>query len=353
MARCHPLALLALAGAIAARTSALADVPRIGRPRPLPPGASTLPSLPPATIDEKLEIGGTDLKAKRSQTRLTVDTRVNGRGPYRFLVDSGADTSVVGVRLAQSLQLPLGTPVVLNAMTSRNVVQRVRVDHLQLGRTLFQDLHLPALREDDLGSDGIIGIDALVSQRLMMDFEKQTIKVEDARTPARMEDGEIVVTARRRRGQLILTEVRTGRISLDAVIDTGSEISIGNEHLRSKLVGRKAEFETIEMTGVTGQTVRLQVTTIPTLRLGSVLLANVPIAFADLPPFAAFGLNDGPALLLGTDVLATFRRVSLDFRSRKVRFQLRRCATSGVYIDTLRSPTLTRLSSSSREACAR
>jgi hypothetical protein len=49
------------------------------------------------------------------------------------------------------------------------------------------------------------------------------------------------------------------------------------------------------------------------------------MAFADVPPFKIFGLEKEPALLLGTDILENFRRISLDFRSRKVRFQLRRC----------------------------
>ena len=64
---------------------------------------------------------------------MTVEVRVNGRGPYHFLVDSGADTSVVGLRIARDLQLPLGTPVILNSMTDRNIVDRVRVDELTLG----------------------------------------------------------------------------------------------------------------------------------------------------------------------------------------------------------------------------
>ena len=72
----------------------------------------------------------------------------------------------------------------------------------------------------------MVGIDALVEQRLMMDFEKRVIKVEDARQPAMMLDGEIVVTARRRRGQLILTQVKAAGLPVEAVIDTGTEISI-------------------------------------------------------------------------------------------------------------------------------
>ena len=67
----------------------------------------------------------------------------------------------------------------------------------------------------------MIGIDALVQQRLMMDFERRLIKVEDASVPEKIRPGDIVVTARRFRGQLILTEVRAAGLPLDAVIDTG------------------------------------------------------------------------------------------------------------------------------------
>ncbi len=69
----------------------------------------------------------------------------------------------------------------------------------------------------------------------------------------------------------------------------------------------------------------LQLARIGELQLGPVTLRDVPMAFADVPPFKMFGLSDQPALLLGTDILDTFRRISLDFRARKVRFQLRRC----------------------------
>ena len=58
-----------------------------------------------------------DLKARKVETRLSVEVQVNGRGPYHFVVDSGADTSVVGLRIARDLQLPLGTPAILNGMT--------------------------------------------------------------------------------------------------------------------------------------------------------------------------------------------------------------------------------------------
>jgi hypothetical protein len=244
---------------------------------------------------------------------------------------------VVSLRIAQDLQLPLGTSVILNGMNDRKIVDRVKVDSLALGPSTMTNLELPALREEDLGGDGIIGIDALVRRRLMMDFEKRVIRVENASTAPRSLPGEIVVVAKRRRGQLILTQVKAGNLSLNAVIDTGAEMTIGNLLLRDRLIRRHQKFETVPATDVTGKTINLQVAQIANLRIGRILVRNLRVAFADLPPFQVFGLADQPALLLGTDLLETFRRVSLDFHARKVRFELKGCTSEAFAISTWRS----------------
>jgi hypothetical protein len=169
----------------------------------------------------------------------------------------------------------------------------------------------------------------------MLDFEKRLIKIEDAGVRYIPQPGEIVVTARRERGQLILTHVRAAGLALDAVIDTGTEITIGNLALRDKLIrGNRDKFVTIPVVGVTGVTANLQFARIAELQLGPVVISDVPMAFADVPPFKLFGLADQPALLLGTDLLESFRRISLDFKARKVRFQLRKCKPEGVIIST-------------------
>jgi predicted aspartyl protease len=347
------LALAVTLSALAGDATIAAPAPKIGKPIQVPP--REMPPLPPAVLDNTLAIGGEDINARKVSTRMTVEVRVNGRGPYHFLVDSGADTSVVGLRIARDLQLPMGTPAVLHATTASARVDRVLVDEMQLGSSIIHNLELPALREQDLGGAGMIGIDALVEQRLMMDFEKRVIKAEDARQPAKLVRGEIVVTARRRRGQLILTEVTAAGLPVEAVIDTGTEITIGNLKLRDILIrGNRRNFTTIKAMGVTGVTVDLHLARVEELRLGSVTLRNVPIAFADVPPFKVFGLSEEPSLLLGTDLLETFRRVSLDFRARKVRFQLRKCGSTGVIISTAPTFWSSRLSSGDdRAVCQR
>ena len=334
--------------------AAIADQPQLGKPRPAPPAPPNSMPLPPANFDPSLAIGGQDVNARKIQTRLSVDVSVNDRGPYRFIVDSGADTSVVGLNIARELQLPIATPVTLNAMTARNVVDRVRVDRLKVGNSTFRSLQLPALKEIDLGSDGIIGIDALVEQRLMMDFEQRAIKVEDGRVPYKAAPGEIVVVAKRRRGQLILTRVRAERLPLDAVIDTGSEVTIGNFILRDRLRRRfKDKLITVTVRGVTGADATLEMGVISELQLGPVILHDVPVAFAEVPPFKLFGLSREPALLLGTDLLESFRRVSLDFHARRVRFQLRKCDSQGIIVHTAPDARVRLSSTGTADVCGR
>jgi predicted aspartyl protease len=322
-------------------------------PNTLPP--EPMPPLTPAEHDATLDVAGKEVTARKVDTRMTVAVKINDTGPYRFVVDSGADTSVVGQRIARALGLPPGRPATLNAMTATSRVERVLVDALTVGDTRVPNLELPVLAEGDIGSDGMIGIDALAEQRLMLDFEKRLIKVEDASRPAPRYDGEIVVTARLRKGQLILTRTRANGRQVGAVIDTGSEITIGNGVLRDQLLRRGTQFTEIEATGVTGVRMKLKIARVRELKLGPVVLSDVPLAFADVPPFAVFGLADQAALLLGTDMMDAFRRVSLDFRARKVRFQLRRCQSSGITVSTQRSSTMSRISmdDGSSAACLR
>jgi hypothetical protein len=126
--------VLAVLSATGRDVASAAQAPRISKPRPVPADIppNVLP-LPPAQIDQTLAIEGQDLKARKTETRLSVPVFVNSQGPYNFIVDSGADTSVVGLRIANNLQLPLGEPAILNSMTSRDIVDRVKVAQLTLG----------------------------------------------------------------------------------------------------------------------------------------------------------------------------------------------------------------------------
>ena len=289
---------------------------------PSPPGLT----ITPATIDNTLEVVGENLAAEERGTRLFVDVLVNGKGPYSFLVDSGADRSVIGAALAERLALPVDANVMVRGMAGTSPATTVFIETLNIGSNRIDGIVAPALPERYLGAQGIIGIDALADQRLLLDFDKRTVVIQDSRQPRIVEEGEIVVTARRRKGQLILTQASVDGDQTYAVIDTGSELTIGNSAmLRRALRGRsKPAMQKISLVSVTGVDFTAELATLAELRVGGIILKNVTVAFTDAPPFELFGLDKQPALLLGTDLLRNFKRLSLDFRNRKVRFVLRR-----------------------------
>jgi predicted aspartyl protease len=296
-------------------------------PDPVAPPASDAQLIPTATVDNSLEITGEEIDAEQKRNRLFIDVRINDQGPFRFLVDSGADRSVVGSGLANRLQLPAGEDVRLQGMAGQATVRTAIIDRLLLGKSEVGPIRAPALSERDLGAQGLIGIDALAEQRLLLDFEARTITVQDGRQAEVNAAGEIVVTARLRKGQLIITQASVGDQRISAVIDTGSEVTLGNMALRRRLLGNRPPREgaaKITLISVTGQTLEAEAAVLPRIRIGGVYLDNVVVAFADAPPFRLFGLDRQPALFLGSDLLKSFRRVSLDFRNRKVRFSLRR-----------------------------
>jgi predicted aspartyl protease len=197
------------------------------------------------------------------------------------------------------------------------------IPKLQLSRTTVSDIHAPALREFHIGARGMLGIDMLQSQRVTFDFERQKMTVTSSRTrELRHDDNEIVVRARSRLGRLVLVDATLQGQKLMVVLDTGSEVTIGNSALRRKLTekGKIGPTLPIELVSVTGGAIHAEYTQVKQVRIGGMTIKDLPVAFAEVHPFKQLGLTERPALLLGMDALRLFNRVSVDFANRRVRF---------------------------------
>jgi predicted aspartyl protease len=326
------LAAMALGGLIAvisiftpASATAPLALPACPAPPPAPTSAPAAPNLRTAVIDDCLTVRGQEMAARVLDTRMAVSVEVNGNGPFRFLVDSGADRSVIGVALAKRLNLPASEIVHLNDVAGASDVGTFLVDTLKIGDAATFAVSAPALPEQFLGAQGIVGVDALADRRIMLDFQNNKITLEDARQPEPEVPGEIVVIGHRRHGQLILTEVRVGKLNVYALIDTGSDMTIGNYALLEKVAGSRHPPNQVAMmlSSVTGRSTPATGVVLPRIQIGGLRINNLPVAFADVAPFALFGMADRPAMLLGTDALRGLKRMSLDFHQYRVRFQLR------------------------------
>ena len=132
---------------------------------------------------------------------------------------------------------------------------------------------------------------------------------------------EIVVTAKRRGAQLILTRARIDDIDVDVVIDTGADISIGNRALQRAMM-RYGRATPTRLSSVTGQEIDADLSTGGTLVMNRLSISNMEIAYADTRVFASLRLEKRPAILLGMHALRAMRRVMIDFAHRKVLFDL-------------------------------
>ncbi len=282
----------------------------------------------PDTIASAATVEGTQLPIIDLDARLTVPVAVGAKGPYNFIIDTGAERTVVSRELAGTLKLAAGDPVTITSMTGTSEVNTVVVPDLAI-KSIGQ-LHTviaPSLEARDLGALGLLGIDTLSSHQVSIDFEKGTMTVRPSvkrKKFTRRDKDEIVVTAKSLFGQLIVTDAYYGPTRIQVVLDTGSQVTMGNSKLRKRVGNRAPKPYRIQLTSVTGDKTLADYTSVPDIKVGDVAFGQMPVAFADVAPFERFGLTNRPALLLGMDALRSFRRVDIDFPNRQVRFLMPR-----------------------------
>jgi predicted aspartyl protease len=271
-------------------------------------------AAPQAVTTDVIEIGADQ------SNRMTVPVHFAGKGPYRFLIDTGSQNTVISTSLAEKLSLVPSAKALLVGIAGSSLVDTVELEQINLGRRSYRNLLAPLLERQNLGADGILGLDSLQGQRVMMDFRKNLMVVDEAKSLGGNRGFEIVVTARNRHGQLIITDAKIDGIQTAVVIDTGAQSSIGNLALGQALLKRSRRTAVIQ--SVTGQSVEANISIGKKLDIQNLQLNDVAIAYTDSPAFKALGLDKRPALLLGMRELKVFDRVAIDFETRKVLFDV-------------------------------
>jgi predicted aspartyl protease len=307
------IAQLFAAGMIAAATPALSGPP-VAAPTS---GAAT--AIDTTTTTDEVAIGNRG-------DRMTVAVSVGGNGPYRFLVDTGSERTVISRQLADRLRLVDGRNAVLHSVIGAKSVQTVFIPRLKVSESTISVANAPALEATHIGADGLLGLDGLKSKRVLFDFKAQTMSITPAaQRVAQQTDGDvIVVRAKSRKGRLIFTQARVNGEKVAVIIDTGSQVTVGNLALKARLMKHELEKVPNPLTieSVTGETLVADVSILKLLELDSIHLDKLPVAFADAHIFKTLDLDKKPALLLGMNAMRAFDQISIDFASRKVRFVL-------------------------------
>ena len=285
------------------------------------PGAAQVPTPAPAPALINPAVAEVLALDEERNRRLTVPVHIDGSGPFDFMIDTGSQATAVTREINATLGLrPAGTATLVG-MASRRAVELVEVARLDIGSHTITDFAAPVLERAHVGADGIVGLDSLQDFRVMIDFREQTIALEDmrGREPGRR-GFEIVVRARQKLGQLLITDAIVEGVHATVIIDTGAQASLANNALRERIRTQRASEVTT--TDVNGVDLIGQMSLMRTLTIEGLSLTNVPLTFADTPAFEALGLTDTPALSLGMQHLALFDRVAIDFANRRVMFDV-------------------------------
>jgi predicted aspartyl protease len=289
-----------------------------GAPAAAQDGAVAIAEDVPAIIEE--------FNIDRSD-RMTVQVQVNGSEAVPFIVDTGAERTVIANDLAHRLSLESGPMLTLATIAGKAKVNSFFIDRLTTAAVNLQGLEAPGLERSNLGAYGLLGIDSLEDTRVLLDFTRQTMDVlpsRKSRGKTKLENGMIVVSAKKKAGRMIISSAKIDGISVDIILDTGAQNSMANLALRDKLRRRHraGEYLPVEMLSVTGSILSGEFTQLKEIEVGGMTIKDLPITFSENYALTALNLEDRPAILLGMDALKLFDRVLIDFGNRRVGFDL-------------------------------
>lgn len=276
--------------------------------------------------------------------RVTAPVMINGRGPYEFVVDTGANRTVVAAELAAELGLPMAGRAQIHGIAGVEASETASIASLAVGRVVSKRLRTPVLSRARLGADGLMGVDVLKNRRVAIDFRRNLLtigrpddeeprvnqnvsdgRLRDAHADYVAQDGVVIVPAKYRFGQLIIIDADMGGVPVTAFLDSGSQNTVGNlklyEQLRLRPNALSAQVSVVELISATGQKARGELSTVPPLRMGGLSIGNLSAVFADLHIFKLWELEGRPAILIGVDVMRHFEAIELDFANRRVLFR--------------------------------
>jgi predicted aspartyl protease len=261
--------------------------------------------------------------------RMTVQVQVNGSAAVPFIVDTGAERTIIANDFAHKLALESGPLLNLATISGPTQVNSFFIEKLTTAAVNLEGLEAPGLDRSNLGAYGLLGIDSLTDSRVLIDFANNKMDVlpsKRSRGKTTLENGMIVVTAKKVAGRMIISNAKMDGMRVDIILDTGAQSSMANKALRDKIHRhhRSIAFIPVKLLSVTGSTLTGEFTQLREIEIGGLTIRDLPVTFSDNYAFTALKLDDRPAILLGMDALKLFDRVMIDFANRRVGFDLPR-----------------------------
>jgi predicted aspartyl protease len=251
--------------------------------------------------------------------RIWAPVLIDGKGPYRMVLDTGANRSALTTRAAQSLGgTPVATSTLVTGFTGAAVVPTLHVNSLEVGDLLIGPSDLPVLTDVFGGAQGVLGIEGLQNKRIYADFSHDRLEITLSHGE-RAKAGFVVVPLTETTGGLLVADVRVGTVRTKAIVDTGAQGTVGNLALRRALMqvsprdARQEEIIGVTLDVQTGDDLRA-----PDIDFGNMQVKGAHVLFGDMYLFEHWKLTKQPTLTLGMDLLGSFEVLVIDYNRREL-----------------------------------
>jgi predicted aspartyl protease len=258
--------------------------------------------------------------------RIWAPVLINGMGPYRLVLDTGASRSAISSKVAAELGLPIKADSVrLQGVTGSTIASTVDVDTLEFGELLVSNTRMPVLADAFGGAEGVLGGEGLEDKRIEIEFRNDRITIKRSRrASAPMGFSVVPFDYHPQRGMRV--SVTVGSVKAVAMVDTGAQRTIGNLALHQALSRRagKADAFDVEVIGVTEDVQKATPVRVPRFVAGDMVVRNAEIVFSDVYIFDHWQVRDEPALLIGMDLLGLLDTLIIDYRRSELQLKTRR-----------------------------
>ena len=257
--------------------------------------------------------------------RIWAPVMINGKGPFRLVLDTSGNSSAIIPSVAERLGLAAeeSNKAKLVGVTGSAVVSRVTVDRMTVGDVEIGGGKLPVLPDVFGGAEGVLAPQAFADKRIFIDFRNDLIRISRSDGHA-AEPGSTRVRVASNRQHLLMFDIRVGGVKTKAILSTGGERSIGNSALREALLKRAREGKEEDIVGVTLDVEKGRSIAVPPVIIGDLALRNLHITFADPAIFNQWKLTREPALIIGMDVIGSLDTLVVDYKMQELQLRPRR-----------------------------
>jgi predicted aspartyl protease len=256
--------------------------------------------------------------------RVWAPVYLNGLGPFRLVLDTGANRSAVTRSVASRIGVPIleSQQARLLGATGTSIVPAIYVDSIEMGDLLLDRSKVVIVENVFGGAEGVLGADGLGDKRVFIDFKNDEIDIRQARGRA-MRGGYARVPVKMHRGHLLMFDVTLAGVRTKAMLDTGAQTTIGNTRLREALERKARRGVENRIVGVTLDEQIGLAYDAPPVTIADVTVRGMRVTFGDFHIFDAWAMNDHPALLIGMDIIGLLDELIIDYKHKELLLRAR------------------------------